>query len=94
MPAPAFTFNEHRSIIQCLTQTTSKIKGKVFASRADGQLSHCHVPSAVSQSLALDIGLTVQYMDRDGNGCQVSFSILLYCRKCVHTVHPPAALLG
>jgi len=65
--------DEHRFPILCPTCTAGKGKAK-------------EAPGEVSQSLALDLGLTDEQYSIWTEMELVSFSVLLYCRKCQRTM--------
>jgi Ring finger domain len=91
--------NEHRFPILCPTCTVGKGKGKEAAGGTCCEqtvnfiiVSRC-VSLEVSQSLALDLGLTDEQYSIWTEMEMVSFSVLLYCRKCVHGIRSPVPLL-
>jgi hypothetical protein len=91
--------NEHRFPILCPTCTASKGKGKEVAGGTCCERSvnlvviSTYVSSEVSQSLALNLGLTDEQYSIWTEMEMVSFSVLLCCRKFVHGIRSPVSLL-
>ena len=91
--------NEHRFPILCPTCTVGKGKGKEAAGGTCCErtinfiLLSRYVSLEVSQSLALDLGLTDELHCIWTEMEMVSFSVLLYCRKYVHGICSPVPLL-
>jgi hypothetical protein len=85
---------EHRFPILCPTCTASKGKGKGAAGGTCRErmanspiiVSH-HVSLEVSEALALDLGLNDEQYSIWTEMEMAAFSILLHCRKYVHSVH-------
>ncbi len=86
--------NEHRFPILCPTCTVSKGKGKGVAGctrykrTVNFVIISCYVPLEVSQSLALDLGLTDKQYSIWIEMEMVSFSVLLNSRKYIHGIRP------
>lgn len=83
---------EHRFPILCPTCTAGKGKGKAAAGGTYRKsnflwLSHM-LSSEISQSLALDLGLNEEQYGIWIEMEMASFSVLLHCRKYVHSVRP------
>jgi hypothetical protein len=91
--------NEHRFPILCPTCTAGKGKGKEAAGgtccdrTVNLVIISCYISSEVSQSLALDLGLTDELYSIWTEMEMVSFSVLLYCRKYVYGIRSPVPLL-
>ena len=87
--------NERRFPILCPTCTAGKGKGKEAAGgMCCGQtvnlvIISCYVSLEVSQSLALNLGLTDEQYSIWTEMEMISFSVPLYCRKYVHGIHSP-----
>jgi len=91
----ATCLGEHRFPVRCPTCTANKGKGK--GKEQTGGVCQpdlrSHGPSRdlsseVSQSLALDLGLTDEQLNIWTEMEMVAFSILLQCRKYARRVHP------
>jgi hypothetical protein len=84
--------DEHRFPILCPTCTAGKGKGKETAGGTCCErtvnlvIISCYVSLEVSQSLALDLGLTDEQYSIWTEMEMVSFSVLLYCRKYAHGI--------
>jgi hypothetical protein len=84
--------DEHRYPILCPTCTAGKGKGEGAASGTCFKrtinlvIISCYVRLEVSQSLALDLGLTDEQYSIWTEMELVSFSVLLYCRKYVYGI--------
>jgi hypothetical protein len=91
--------DEHRFPILCPTCTAGKGKGKEAAGGTCCErlvnlvVISCYVSLEVSQSLALDLGLTDEQYSIWTEMEMVSFSVLLYCQKYVHSIRSPVPLL-
>jgi hypothetical protein len=91
--------NEHRFPILCPTCTAGKGKEKEAAGgtccdrTVNLVIISRYVSLEVSQSLALDLGLTDEQYSIWTEMEMVSFSVLLYCRKYVHGIRSPVSLL-
>ncbi len=93
--------DEHRFPILCPTCTASKGKRKGKKREVAGGTSYertvntniisYYISLEVSQSLALDLGLTDKQYGIWTEMEMISFSVLLNCRKYVHGVRPPHA---
>ncbi len=86
--------DEHRFPILCPTCTAGKGKGKEGAgstcyNKTVNFIVSCYVSLEVSQTLALDLGLTDKQYSIWSEMEMASFSVLLDCRKYVHGVRPP-----
>jgi len=87
--------DEHRFPILCPTCIASKGKGKggagstCYNRTVNFVIISCYVSLEVSQSLALQLGLTDKQYSIWSEMEMVSFSVLLTCRKYVHGVRPP-----
>jgi Ring finger domain len=95
----AARINEHRFPILCPTCTAGKMKGKEAAGgmccerTVNLVIISRYVSLEVSQSLALDLGLTNEQYSIWTEMEMVSFSVLLYCRKYVYGIRSPVPLL-
>jgi hypothetical protein len=95
----AARLDEHRYPILCPTCTAGKGKGKGAASGTCCErtvnlvIISCYVCLEVSQSLALDLGLTDEQYSIWTEMELVSFSVLLCCRKFVYGICSSAPLL-
>jgi hypothetical protein len=91
--------DEHRFPILCPTCTVGKGKGKegaggMYCERMVSLIIVSrYVSLEVSQSLALDLGLTDDQYSIWTEMEMVSFSVLLCCRKYVHGIHLSVPLL-
>jgi hypothetical protein len=91
--------DEHRFPILCPTCTAGKGKGKEAAGGTCCErtvnlvIISRYVSLEVSQSLALDLGLTDEQYNIWTEMEMASFSVLLSCRKYVHGIRSPVPLL-
>jgi hypothetical protein len=91
--------DEHRFPILCPTCTAGKGKGKEAAGGTCCErtvnlvIISRYVSLEVSQSLALDLGLTEEQYNIWTEMEMASFSVLLSCRKYVHGIRSPVPLL-
>jgi RING finger family protein len=91
----AARLNEHRFPILCPSCSVSKGKGKEVAGGTCCErmvifiFISCYVSLEISQSLALDLGLTDEQFSVWSEMEMVAFSVSVHCRKYVYGVHPP-----
>ena len=89
----AARLNEHRFPILCPSCSVSKGKGKeVAGGTCCGPMVififiSCYVSLEISQSLALDLGLTDEQFSVWSEMEMVAFSVPVHCRKYVYGVH-------
>src|SRR5229473_590808 len=90
----AARLNEHRFPILCPSCSVSKGKGKeVAGGTCCGPMVififiSCYVSLEISQSLALDLGLTDEQFSVWSEMEMAAFSVPVHCRKYVYGVHP------
>jgi RING finger family protein len=90
----AARLNEHRFPILCPSCSVSKGKGKEVAGGTCCErmaifiFISCYVSLEISQSLALDLGLTDEQFSVWSEMEMVAFSVPVYCRKYVYGVYP------
>ena len=95
----ATRLDEHRFPILCPTCTAGKGKGKEAVSGTCCErtvnlfIVSCNVCLEVSQSLALDLGLTDEQYSVWTEMEMAPFSVLLYCRKYAHGILSSVPLL-
>ena len=89
----AACLNERRFPILCPTCTADKGKGKgAVGGTCCGLMVNLLIitfPLEISQSLALNLGLTTEQYSIWTEMEMVAFSVPINCRKYVNTVHPP-----
>src|SRR5258707_2176755 len=90
----AACLNEHRFPILCPSCSVSKGKGKGVAGGTCCEpmvkfiFISCYVSLEISQSLALDLGLTDEQFSVWSEMEMAAFSVPVHCRKYVYGVHP------